>query len=215
VLPAIGMSLAIRRGRLGGAAPASQPFRAAAVFHRLRHLMRAPETLMTARLMLRRPVLGDAASILESYAGDAEVTRLLAWPRHRSLEDTQSFVRWSDEVWSGAVAGPYVILDRGGQLVGSTGLDVETLWRATTGFVLARAAWGRGYATEVAAAMAQLAGAIGLARLYALCHVENRASAHVLAKAGFAREGVLRRHVLFPNLDSDLPSDVECWGHVT
>ncbi|MDN5750749.1 MAG: acyl-CoA dehydrogenase, partial [Pseudonocardia sp.] len=38
-------------------------------------------------------------------------------------------------------AGPYLAL-AGGELVGSTGLDVETPWRAATGFVLARSAGG-------------------------------------------------------------------------
>ena len=42
-------------------------------------------------------------------------------------------------------------------MVGTTGLDVETRWRAATGYVLRRRAWGRGLATEVAVAMTRLA----------------------------------------------------------
>lgn len=173
---------------------------------------RAPETLATARLVLRRPAPADAGPIFEGYAGDPDVTRFLAWPWHRSVEDSLAFVRWSGEVWSTAPAGPYLILTRDGALVGSTGLDVETPGRAATGFVLARTAWGRGYATEAATAMVQLAASLGITRLSALCHPENRASARVLAKTGFAREGVLRRHVILPNLDPDEPCDVECWA---
>ena len=63
-------------------------------------------------------------------------------------------------------------------------------------------------------AMVALAASIGLARLFALCHVENRASARVLHKAGFALDGVLRSHTAFPNLDPTHPCDVECWAHV-
>jgi ribosomal-protein-alanine N-acetyltransferase len=176
--------------------------------------MQAPEELTTARLVLRRPGPADAASILQQYAADPAVTRFVAWPRHRTVEDSHAFVRWSDEVWSAAPAGPYLVWDRERELIGSTGLDVETPWRAATGFVLARAAWGQGYGTEVAAAMVALAASLGLARLYALCHVENRASARVLQKAGFALEGVLRSHMAFPNLDPAQPCDVECWAHV-
>ncbi|MDN5917234.1 MAG: GNAT family N-acetyltransferase [Pseudonocardia sp.] len=176
--------------------------------------MRTSEELTTARLVLRRPRPADAGSILKRYAADPEVTRFLAWPRHRSLQDSLAFVRWSDEVWSTAPVGPYLILDGERELVGSTGLDIETPWRAATGFVLARAAWGHGYATEVAAAMAELAASIGLVRVYALCHIDNRASAHVLAKVGFTREGVLHRHVILPNLDPQVPCDVECWARV-
>jgi len=57
---------------------------------------RAPERLVTRRLTLRRPRSADAAAILQSYAGDPEVTRLLAWPRHRSVVDTLSFIAWSE-----------------------------------------------------------------------------------------------------------------------
>lgn len=176
--------------------------------------MRAPEQLTTARLTLRRPRRDDAASIFERYASDPEVTWLLGWPRHRSVADSAAFVDWSDEVWDTAPAGPYLVLAGSGELVGSTGLDVETPWRAATGFVLARSAWGQGYATELATAMVHLAATLGLARLYALCHPDNRASARVLAKAGFRLEGVLHRHVIFPNLDGERPSDVECWSSV-
>lgn len=176
--------------------------------------MRAPEELTTRRLTLRRPQPADAPSIHRHYAGDAEVTRYLAWTRHRSVADTVEFVRWSNAVWSASTAGPYMIVDGSGEIVGSTGLDVETRWRATTGFVLARDAWGRGYGTEVALAMADLGARIGLARVYALCHPDNAASARVLAKAGFVREGLLRSHVVFPNLDPERPGDAECWARV-
>ena len=77
--------------------------------------------------------------------------------------------------------------------------------------MLARHAWGRGYAMEVATAMTTLAAELGIGRLYALCHLENRGSARVLEKAGFTREGVLRRHTVFPNLDPTAAQDVACW----
>jgi RimJ/RimL family protein N-acetyltransferase len=107
-----------------------------------------------------------------------------------------------------------VIVDAEGAVVGSTGLEVETPHRAATGYVLARSAWGRGYATEVATAMVGLAAELRIGRLYALCHTENRPSARVLVKAGFDYEGVLRRHTVFPNLDPEAAQDVECWARL-
>jgi [ribosomal protein S5]-alanine N-acetyltransferase len=156
----------------------------------------APETIATARLLLRRPVATDARAIHDTYAGDAEVTRLLAWPRHLSVDDTLAFVSWCDEAWSIGPAGPYVIVNAHDAIIGSTGLDVETAHRAATGYVLARDAWGRGYATEATCAMVDLA------------------SVRVLQKAGFTFEGVLRRHTVFPNLDPTVAHDVECWAHL-
>lgn len=180
-----------------------------------RRRRQAPERLATERLVLRRPQAVDAASILDSYASDPEVTRLLAWPRHRTLDDTLAFVQWSDQIWGSQLAGPYLVLDREGRVIGSTGLDVETPWRAATGYALSREVWGRGLATELTLAMTRLADDLGVVRLYALCHPNNTASARVLAKVGFAREGVLRRHTVFPNMQFAGPQDVECWARVT
>ena len=173
-----------------------------------------PETLTTERLTLRRPRAADAAAVFTGFASDSQVTRWLSWPRHRSLDDTHAFVRWSDQVWTEHEVGPYLIIDHSGHVVGSTGLDLETPSRAATGYVLSRSMWGRGLATEVVAAIAELADSVGVVRLYALCHPDNVASANVLAKNDFVREGLLRRHTVFPNLNPRLPQDVECWARI-
>jgi RimJ/RimL family protein N-acetyltransferase len=55
--------------------------------------------------------------------------------------------------------------------------------------------------------MIALAAEFKVARLYALCHVDHRASQRVLEKCGFQREGVLPRHLVFPNLSPE-PLDV-------
>lgn len=173
--------------------------------------MDGPVELATARLQLRKPTVQDAPAIFARYAGDVEVTRLLSWPRHESVRDSLAFVQWSDQVWSAQSVGPYLILDRAGVVVGSTGLDIDTPELVTTGYVLARDSWGLGYATEAAVAMVQLAARLGFGRLYAVCHPENRASARVLHKAGFEFTGILHRHTVFPNLAPSGPHDVEHW----
>ncbi len=146
--------------------------------------VRAPKRIETARLVLRRPVSSDAHDI---YASDPETTRFLGWPMHQSLADTRAFVRFSNAEWMRWPAGPYVVLSRGDEsLLGATGLSFETPYRAATGCVLARDAWGQGYATEVLRAMVEAARAVGARRLYALCHTEHRASRRVLEKCGFS-----------------------------
>jgi [ribosomal protein S5]-alanine N-acetyltransferase len=171
--------------------------------------MKAPERLETARLVLRRPRVADAAAILGRYAGDPEVTRWLGWPRHVSLADTTGFLGFSDAEWERWPAGPYLIERRAdGVVLGSAGFGFETPQRAQTGYVLARDAWGHGYASEALRAMVALAPSLGLVRLYAICHVDHAASAHILATCGFTQEGVFRRHAVFPNSGLDGPLDV-------
>ncbi len=173
--------------------------------------MRAPDQLETARLVLRRPVADDAQAIFVRYASDPEVTRYVGWPAHRSVTDTQSFLGFAQTEWERWPAGPYLIESAATrQLLGSTGFGFETPYRAATGYVLARDAWGHGYATEALRAMVVLAPRLGLGRLYAHCHVDHHASWRVLEKCGLAREGVLRKYAEFPNLMPPAVCDVFC-----
>lgn len=86
--------------------------------------------------------------------------------------------------------------------MGGTGLAFESPTVASTGYVLARDAWGKGYATEALAAIVAIAQNLRVERLYALCHPEHPASIRVLEKCGFRLEDRLKESVRFPNLDS-------------
>jgi len=152
---------------------------------------KAPERIETARLVLRRPRLPDAASMFARYAGDPEVTRYLGWGTHHSVQDTRAFIDFCDQEWSRWPAGPYMIETRAdGTLIGGTGLGFETRKQATTGYVLARDAWGQGYATEALAEMVRFGFAVlGLQQIADGCDAENTASARVMEKCGFQFEG--------------------------
>jgi [ribosomal protein S5]-alanine N-acetyltransferase len=131
---------------------------------------------------------------------------------HRALDDTRAFLEFSEAQWEREGAGPYLIESRSdGRLIGSTGLDLETPFRAATGYVLATDSWGLGYATEALRAVVELTPTLGVRRLHALCHPDHRASWRVLEKCGFEREVLLRRHSVFPNLEPDEPIDVLCY----
>ena len=171
--------------------------------------MKAPSQIETERLTLVRPVLKDADAIFKRYAGDPDVTQYLGWPRHASVADTEAFLNFSDSEWDRWPAGPYLIrLRAGGPLVGGTGLDFTSPREATTGYVLAKDAWGRGYATEALAAMVDLARRIGVVGLTALCHPEHRASWRVLEKCGFVRDPQHGEQAEFPNLAPGTLQDV-------
>lgn len=168
--------------------------------------MNAPDELRTQRLILRRPVKEDAAHIFSRYARDPEVTRYLSWPRHTSIADTYSFLAFSEAQWQRWAAGPYLIETRETQeLIGSAGLDFINEHEAMTGYVLARDAWGNGYATEALQAVVDLARSLGVHTVYALCHPNHRASQHVLSKSGFVRVESANDVGAFPQLGESVP----------
>ena len=161
--------------------------------------IQAPVEFTTARLLLRSPRADDAVAIFERYASDPNVTRFLAWPRHLSLQETESFLQFSAREWERWPAGPYLILSlQSGELLGSTGLAFDTLDHAITGYVLARKVWGQGFATDALAAMVDVARRLNVARLSARCHTQHLPSQRVLEKCGFSRGGICE--IDFPNL---------------
>jgi ribosomal-protein-alanine N-acetyltransferase len=175
--------------------------------------MKAPETIATDRLILRRPTANDAAGIFERFAADPEVTRYVSWLRHRSIESAQWFIGFSDTEWTQHPGGPYLLVSKAtNQIIGSTGFGFETPYRVSTGYVLARDAWGQGYAVEAMHAITTCCPQLGVKRLYAICHVDHRRSARVLEKSGFSLEGTLRNYCTFPNLGDERPADVLCYS---
>ena len=163
--------------------------------------MKAPREITTARLVLVEPALDDAAEIFARYASDREVTRFLGWPQHHSIAETEAFLTFSASEWERWPAGPYLIRARDDRrLLGGTGLGFETPDQAVTGYVLAKDAWGQGYATEALLAMVDVARQSDLAMLYALCHPDHRASRRVLEKCGFVRNMEWSQLTEYPNL---------------
>ncbi len=178
-------------------------------------LEKSLETVETVRLLLRRPRSSDALEIFRRYAADEEVTQYVCWPRHRSLSDTHGFLRFSDTAWERWSLGPYLIEAKEHKaLIGSIGIAFETRYRASAGYVLARVAWGKGYASEALRALMEATKQTKLQRIYALCHCSHQASIRVLEKCGFNREGKMLRHTVFPNLGLQEPSDVFCYAYV-
>ena len=174
--------------------------------------MKAPEELTTARLLLRRPRREDAERIFSRYASEPEVTMFLSWPRHTTIAQTYAFLEFSDREWERWPAGPYLIEDREDKkLLGSTGLAFETLHRAETGYVLAKDAWGFGYATEALRAIVRQADALEIAVLFARCHPDHKASYRVLEKCGFVRQPELVQATHFPNLAGGSRADALCF----
>ena len=130
-------------------------------------VMNAFEPIQTERLILRRPDAADTA-LLFQLASSVAVTKYVGWPRHSMPQDTHSFLEFSNAEWARWPAGPLLIESRAGTLLGTSGLSFENSYRASTGYVLAQEAWGKGFATETLRAVAELADQLNVRRLYAL-----------------------------------------------
>ena len=99
-------------------------------------------------------------------------------------------------------------------LRGALDLRRDAPHRLGFGYVLARPWWGRGLMAEALTEVADWALARpSVFRIGAVCDAENAGSARVMEKAGLAREGLLRRWLVHPNL-GDEPRDCFSYARV-
>ena len=167
-----------------------------------------PEALTTERLELRRPTLDDAQSAFETYASDEAITTYLAWTAHTSVAQTREFFQQTIDAWDLRMGHRVWLLERKGDglLIGSLGCTVH-FHRVEVGFALGSRFWGEGYMPEALARVCESAlEDARIARVQALCDVENRQSARVMEKVGMVYEGCLRQYGHHPNR-SKVPRD--------
>jgi ribosomal-protein-alanine N-acetyltransferase len=166
--------------------------------------MRFAERIETERLVLRVPELSDADAVF-GWASDPQATRLMSWPRHRSLADTRAFLHFARGEWERWPAGPYLIeLASTGQPIGSCGFVFLSADTAEVGYILSREQWGRGLATEALANQLDAAEMTAL-RVTSTVHRDNVASMRVLEKCHFALDDPAETHAVFPNLGRHEP----------
>jgi len=152
-------------------------------------------TLQTARLRLRPFADADADSLFALHSS-ATVLRYWDSPPWSERARAGRFIAACRQMADEGI-GARLAMDRlsDGVFIGWCSL---TRWNpdyrsAALGYCLDDAAWGHGYATEAVRALLQWAfDTLDLNRVQAETDTRNVASARVLEKNGFVREGTLR-----------------------
>lgn len=175
-------------------------------------MINPPTTFKTERLRLRKVRLADAEPVFREYAQDPEVTKYVSWRAHSTPEETREYVRMCLLAWDIGKAFHWAIENAENKKVMGMIIARVEVEKWELGYVLARAHWRQGYMTEALKAI--VAWALKqkkIHRVWAVCDVDNIASARVMEKIGMRREGVLKRWSVHPNL-SDEPRDSFCYA---
>jgi RimJ/RimL family protein N-acetyltransferase len=164
----------------------------------------ASATIETARLLLRPPratdlpalfaILGDRRAMRHTHAQASPVACAAHVRAHERQRRRRGYAPWViARRDNGQINGP---------IIGWGGLYDDPFdpgWGVELAYFLARREWGRGYASELAAACIALADhTLHLRHVRAFAMPRNRGSRRVLEKAGFALAGyapTLRRLV--------------------
>lgn len=151
---------------------------------------------------------------LVEHLQDPRISRsTLTIPYPYTREHARTFIRAQQEE-NGAHPRPvmFVIRDGGDRLVGAVGLKTKegpAAHRAEVGYWVAGPCQGKGVATAALRCLSRYAfETLKLRRLVAHVYLDNPASARVLEKSGYQREGMLRQHFL----KDDRPRDVIAYG---
>ncbi|MGZ4488212.1 MAG: GNAT family N-acetyltransferase [Nocardioides sp.] len=152
-------------------------------------------TLDTARLRLRPVADGDADDLFALHR-DAHVLRYWDSPPWEDRDRAGRFVAASRAMAEEGTGARLAVTDRDdGTFLGWISLSRwnPTYRSAALGYCLGEAAWGHGYATEAGRVLLGWAyDTLDLNRVQAETDTRNTASARVLEKLGFVREGTLR-----------------------
>jgi ribosomal-protein-alanine N-acetyltransferase len=175
-------------------------------------MVEPPANWETERLVLQPATRADADSLFENCATDPAVSRYMTWRPHRDIGETQVFLRRCEDVWDKRSAFPWSLrLKADGSFAGLLEARVNP-HAVDIGYALAPRLWRRGFMSEaVAGLVAWAMEQPSIYRVWAVCDVENIASARLLESVGMQLEGRLRRWLMHPNL-SDSPRDCFCYA---
>ena len=146
-------------------------------------------TITTPRLVLRAFTMEDVEPLYHILRGE-DVLRYFPPMEPPPRERVQKMVAGLLQHWETRGYGLWAVASpSGGRLMGRCGLQ----WLPDTGevevdYILGRAFWGQGFATEAARASLRYGfEELELERVIGISHVENIASQRVLEKLGMAR----------------------------
>ena len=151
----------------------------------------------TERLFLRRFELADAEQMYNNYCSNDNVTKMLSWDTHSSLDDTKQYLekvalpRYDEKAYMWAV-----VLKETNEVIGSIDVNHYDLNKksACLGWVLSEKYWGRGLMPEAAKVVRDYLFSEGFVRLWAYHYVGNDKSGRVMQKIGMIHEGTLHKY---------------------
>ena len=136
------------------------------------------------RLFLRPAFPEDSAAILAGIGEEAIVRNLARAPWPYGLDDARAYAALPQD----PRLPHFLVTLPGLGVIGSAGLG-DHQGEPELGYWIARAHWGRGYATEAGQAVMRIARTLGHRRITAGHFVDNPASGKVLRKLGFVPTG--------------------------
>lgn len=147
-----------------------------------------PTTLSTERLALRPFNMGDAPNLFK-IVQETDIFRYFPNQTAWEMEKVERNIKYQIDQWQLHGYGQMAVtLAETGRLMGWCGLEfISETGETEVGYLLSKAFWGKGYATEAARESVRFGlETIGLKEIVGLTDPQNIASQKVLEKCGMA-----------------------------
>jgi RimJ/RimL family protein N-acetyltransferase len=148
--------------------------------------------LETLHLTIQKWSMDDLRPAFELFS-DAGIMRYIGSGKPFTLDDTGKFLIWIQKYQAENGFCRWKVVERSsGEIIGSCGFArLEDSGEIDFGYVMRRASWGQGLATEAAeACMHHGFNNLGFREIIAMTVSENIASRRVLEKIGFRNTGL-------------------------
>ena len=137
----------------------------------------------------------DAKIVFDSWGKNANNFKYLSATPQQNVNDASNYLK---NALTGNNSVFHIIDSTSGSIVGLIKAKVEG-HKALIGYVVDESFWGRGIATIAVKKLVEiLNGNEAIERIWAACATNNLASAKVLEKSGFKKEGIFKKWIVYP-----------------
>lgn len=165
------------------------------------------QNLTSQRLRLRLLRADDAPAFFRYVTSDLETVRYVQWPVQSSVAEAEALLATFIAAIERGEKFYFAAEDAGGSPVAFASMKIAN-FTASIGFVVAATRRRQGYAAELITLLTEVAFERTTAcRVEGLCDVDNVSSARAMMKAGFAKEEVLAKQAIHPNVSPE-PRDL-------
>jgi len=177
--------------------PADPPEEPVETFEPIGPHLRPPDPPLSDGAIAVRRLLPEDAEAIRDACQDPEIARRIPITIPYTLESAIAFIEESETGWTEGREATFAILDAAtGRFVGAASLQGSPGGNVTFGCWVAAKARGRGVGTRTARLLARWAFAsLPIERLEIMTEPDNVPPQRLAEKAGFVREGLLRRYV--------------------
>jgi ribosomal-protein-alanine N-acetyltransferase len=171
-------------------------------------MSRMEKGLETERLLLRKLTIADVEAMHRILS---DPVTMQFWPKPFDLEGSRRWVQRSIDAYEQTHLGRFaIILKEDGRLAGDCGFmrsEVNGVQENDLGYILGKEFWGKGFATEAAAACLKYGiTVLGLKRIVASMATHHLASKRVAEKIGLKLE-----REFINSRNRDLPTFLLSW----